>query len=472
MKANVHVSPDDWVAILDAMSEGVAIVDHHDCLRHANRAFYELIKQPYGAGVGQPLGVLLHPQRKARPCIECVTRQRGRPARFKLQPFESTNPTGRTIEVAIEPVRDASGTLIEVVEMMRDLTDVERSERRLVQLFESAADGILLQDPHTFALLDANQRACELFGYAKSELVITPFARLVADNQLDEVQAALAHLRQSGAMRLETTITRKDGLQVPVEVSARLITANSDPVVQVILRDVTERRMVEHVLRERGELAQQLAEAQLRVQEDERRHLARELHDGVGQTLSALKFRLEVLRYKQAEEAHASLPELSHAVGRAVDALRNLAMHLRPSQLDDLGLVQTLRWHTAQLAQQTGLQITFESTHDQCPLPTDVCVHLYRIAQEALTNACKHAQASAMAVQLRNGGGAVELTICDNGRGFDPAGVRQEAGQFHVGLSSMRERAAMIHGELSITSAPGQGTTITVRVPLPEGHQP
>src|SRR3989338_8760189 len=124
---------EDWAAILNAMSDGVAIVDAHDRLLRANRAFYDLIKQPQGAGVGESLAALLHPQRQDRHCIECLTRRRARSARFKLQPFEAANPTGRTIEVAIEPVQDAPGTVVAVVETMRDVTDVERSERQLVQ---------------------------------------------------------------------------------------------------------------------------------------------------------------------------------------------------------------------------------------------------------------------------------------------------------------------------------------------------
>ena len=310
------------------------------------------------------------------------------------------NPTGKTLEVTIEPVRDAQGALLEVIEMMRDVSDIERSEQRFVQLFESAADGIVLQDPVTFAIVDANQRACELFGYTKDEFAGLPFSRLVQDNEMDTVQAAISQLRQTGAMRLETTIARKDGLLVPVEVSARLIVIGADPIIQIILRDITERRIVERVLREQSELAQQLSEATLRAQEEERRRIARELHDGIGQTLTALKFRLEVLRYKSPAEAHATLPQLSGAVGEAVTALRNLAMQLRPSHLDDMGLVEALRWHVEQFTQHTGIRVTLTAGELGGPLATEVCVHLYRLVQEALTNVCKHAQATAVDLQL------------------------------------------------------------------------
>ena len=461
-----------WDSILNVMSDGVAIAGTDDRLLYANRAFYELIKQPYGTGLGESLEALLHPQRAIAHCVVCTTRQRGLPGRFKLTSFEAVNPTGRALEVIVEPVRDDRGKLLEIIETMRDLTEVERSAQRFVQCFESAPEGIILQDPSNFAIIDANQRACELFGYTKQEFLRTPFVRLIPDHEIDAVQAAMINLRRTGAMRLETTISRKDGFAVPVEVSARLITMNSDPIVQVILRDITERRIVEQMLRERSELAKQLSEATLRAQEEERRHLARELHDGVGQTLSALKFHLEVLRYKTPQQAHAALPELSGAVGETVNTLRNLAMQLRPSQLDDLGLVETVRWHAQQFQLQTGIQVVFRPSQDRYALTKDVCVHLYRIVQEALSNICKHARATAVDIQLaQDADGILRLAIRDNGAGFDPAAVRQEAGHFHMGLSSMRERVGMIHGELQIDSAPGEGTALLVSVGLQGGAQ-
>lgn len=207
-----------------------------------------------------------------------------------------------------------------------------------------------------------------------------------------------------------------------------------------------------------------LGRAVWRVQEDERRRLARELHDGVGQNLTALKHRLA-----QLEDA---LPPDSPARGQLDAALalcsetledtRHLSRLLRPPILDDLGLEAALRWLARSLGESTGIPVTL----DLQPLPAldgELQTLLFRVAQEALNNAAKHAQAQNVIVRVVSRDGMLQLQVADDGHGFDPGQASQAGGS---GLGGMRERLRLYDGRLELHSAPGEGTRVRALVPL------
>jgi two-component system sensor histidine kinase UhpB len=206
-----------------------------------------------------------------------------------------------------------------------------------------------------------------------------------------------------------------------------------------------------------------LSAAVLDAQEEERRRISRELHDDTAQTLTSLLLYAKALEQGDAPaDVREALAELREEVARSLEGVRRMARELRPSALDDLGLVAALDGYTHELARRSGLGIGFESA---CGgrLPPHVELVLYRIAQEALTNAAKHARAARVRVALVREPGAVTLTVHDDGRGFDPRVIDPGHG---VGLFSMRERAELAGGSLHLSSAPGRGTTVSVRVPL------
>ena len=203
-----------------------------------------------------------------------------------------------------------------------------------------------------------------------------------------------------------------------------------------------------------------LGRSVLRVQEDERRRLARDLHDGVGQNLTALKHRLAGLR-------DAADPALREALDAAVDLCadtledtRELARLLRPTILDDLGLEPALRWLGRSIGQSAGIAIAVEVE----PLPAideERQTLLFRIAQEALNNIAKHAQARSVLLRVVERDGQLQLQVVDDGVGFDPA--QQPGGS---GVSGMRERLRLFQGRLEVHSAPGHGTRLRAVVPV------
>jgi signal transduction histidine kinase len=205
-----------------------------------------------------------------------------------------------------------------------------------------------------------------------------------------------------------------------------------------------------------------LGRAVWRVQEDERRRLARELHDGIGQNLTALKHRLSAMG--DALPA-AQRPSLDAAIALCSDTLedtRNLSRLLRPPILDDLGLEAALRWLARSLGEASGLDITLE-LEPLPPLDGDLQTLLFRVAQEALNNAAKHAAARTVLLRLVARGGVLQLQVVDDGRGCDPDLARKSGGS---GLGGMQERLRLYDGRLELHSSPGEGTRLRAVVPL------
>jgi signal transduction histidine kinase len=230
---------------------------------------------------------------------------------------------------------------------------------------------------------------------------------------------------------------------------------------------ILERRSVEQrLLAERAEAEmRQLSQRLVETQEDERRHLSRELHDHVGQVLTAL--RMELGRIERSRSPHdtrvgAAIAEAKKLVDKMFHTVRDLALGLRPSMLDDLGLRAALEWHVRDTSRRSGVEVelTIDGDVDLLPERYQTCV--YRVVQEALTNGVRHAQAQTMAVSLSADGRALEICVMDDGVGFEP-GERRNG----LGLRGIEERVREIGGTLTIDSAPGRGTVLVLRVPLP-----
>jgi signal transduction histidine kinase len=224
-------------------------------------------------------------------------------------------------------------------------------------------------------------------------------------------------------------------------------------------------RAREQSLRQTREGLRKLAAKLLRAQEEERRRIAREMHDDWTQRLALLGIDIATL------ENHLGAPEIAlpllrtmqeQLVGLAED-VHALSRQLHPAILDDLGLVEALRSECASFSRREGIAVVYRPEEVPRTLPKDVALCVYRVAQEALRNLAKHAAVSEGCVTLAATGSGLLLRVQDEGVGFDPAAVRSEPG---LGLSSMEERARLIQAELSVTSAPGRGTTVEVRAPL------
>jgi two-component system sensor histidine kinase UhpB len=219
-----------------------------------------------------------------------------------------------------------------------------------------------------------------------------------------------------------------------------------------------------------AEEMQQLSRQILQAQEDERYRLARELHDEAAQALTSLLVHLRLLeRAHDPAEAQKRVQELRELTARALEDVRRVALDLRPTILDDLGLGPALEWRVDELNKHGGMQATVQVSGLDERLPNEMALALYRVAQESLSNASRHAQAEHVTVTLTRRPGQIVLQICDDGVGFDPSAPPEDADRHGLGLLGMRERMRMIGGELAINSGPGRGTQIRAQAPLGSG---
>jgi len=236
-----------------------------------------------------------------------------------------------------------------------------------------------------------------------------------------------------------------------------------DPVEEIDRLSRSFTRLLERIESERrrsGQLA-------MRAQEEERRRLARDLHDEVNQALTAILLRLEVLAQDTPPERMPELVELKKLVNQAMEELLTLARQLRPAALDDHGLVPAVQGQLKRFSARTGIEVRLRTDGEPNELPEVMQTAIYRVAQEALVNVARHAGATVVEVDLEAQEGQAELRVRDDGAGFDPGTIARAGSEgpgAGLGLGGMAERARLVGGELDVRSAPGGGTSVTLRV--------
>jgi PAS domain S-box-containing protein len=309
--------------------------------------------------------------------------------------------------------------------------------------------------------------ACEnVSGYSPDDLIgknvvafMSPEARSIAR----EIRTKLMK-GQAIDQRYDQRLIKKDGTEAIVELFTRLIRADGKPIgFQNIARDVTEERRL------RDNLRLQIHKTMM-AQEEERKRIARELHDDIAQSILLLSRQLDILISKNDSKIpKASIIELEHIENIANDAYKSLqryARDLRPSILDQMGLVAALNWLTEELGKELRIKTSVKS--DKLPpLPSEMELAMFRIAQETLNNIRKHAQASAVNITVQLTSNNLKMSITDNGKGFLTSRLTGDlAKEGKLGVLGMEERARLIGGNLQIKSEPGKGTTVIARAPI------
>jgi signal transduction histidine kinase len=245
------------------------------------------------------------------------------------------------------------------------------------------------------------------------------------------------------------------------------------------IRNAIEKKRIQ-IEKERSQQELKQLNAELRtvsahlekIREEEQARIAREIHDQIGQQLTGLKMDISWLRkmtHNNAEPAAilSKLDEIAGNLDETVKTVRKVASDLRPTLLDDFGLVDALDWHSQEFAQRSGIQVEVRPGEKDMTVDPDIAIGLFRIYQEVLVNVARHAEAEKVETVLTKNMEEIALRISDNGKGFDPAQKKKT-----LGLLGMKERAQMIGGSFDISSGPGAGTTVTVRVPLKKSTTP
>ncbi len=386
------------------------------------------------------------------------------------------HPDGRVVwaEHRDRPVFDAEGRLVAIEGIGRDITDRVAAEQRLAEseslfrlLAENASDMIYryaLSPPRCEYMSPASTR---ITGYAPQEFYADqdlPWRLLHPDDRW-----ALSRGREAPHEVADAIVVRwhhREGATIYVEHKNTPVYNNDGELVAIegIGRDVTHRRAIDIQLRESESQLRRLAASVEQARENERTLIARELHDELGQSLTAIKLELArtaqaLVRQRLAPEAIDSLQSIVGGIDVATETVRQLATSLRPPALDHLGLVAAIELEAAALTRRTGIRCRVAGNRQMPPLDPAQTTGTFRIVQEALTNVVRHASASAVTISIVGRAESTLVKIQDNGRGMTPDRAADRAS---LGLLGMRERADMIGGTLSITSTPGKSTSVSL----------
>ena len=372
------------------------------------------------------------------------------------------------------PEFNEDGSVRSVLNIAREVTERKRlddllrhRERELDALLNNAPDPIVRFD-RDVRYLFANAEALNSVGIPRENVL----GKTPAELKIPQELAAM--LTRNARAVFETGQPRADELSYPSKggmsyAELRFIPEfHEDGSVRSVLaigRDVTERKRMERAAEASRKEIRALAGRLLHAQEEERRRVSRELHDGICQQLAVLAIDMGVLAAdaNTADGNRERIRELQALIVKTSEEARHLAYELHPSVLDDLGLGVSLQALCDEFAQKEDVAVEFRKDELPDAIPLEVASGLYRIAQESLRNIAKYAEAKHVKVTLARGRRGVQLSIQDNGAGFDPEAVKGKGG---LGLVSMQERARLIHGKLSIESSPGHGTRIELAVPL------
>lgn len=340
----------------------------------------------------------------------------------------------------------------------------EGAEFRAV--FEGAPDAFFIVD-ETGVIVAANDEAERLSGYPRESLVGHSIEKLVPEASqerhvgLREVYAADPTKRPMGMGR-ELYARRADGTTIPVEVGLSPVEIEHGRYILAVIHDITERRRL-----------RAFGSGVLQGAEEERQRIARELHDDTAQSLAALVLRLQMARRSDDPETRERLlRELHEEIHHASDGVRRILRGLRPPLLEEAGLVAALRSHVKSALAEAEIEWSFQAAELDHRLPPDARLALYRIVQEAVSNVVRHARARHLSIRLSEKNDVIRLDIEDDGIGFDSDRSDPIEGR-GLGLLGVMERSAIIGGVARVESAPGRGTRVSVRIPVPpEGRAP
>lgn len=368
--------------------------------------------------------------------------------------------------------RDAAGRPLRAIGTHSDVTDRKHAERvQMHKIIDAAPDPMLLVG-HEGKVGFANRAAESAFGYAPNEM-----SGLAVDNLVPApLRSRHAQLRRrfeddGDARALERrgplTATRKDGTEFPAEVSLSQFEMDGEAVVIASIRDVTERQQAARLLQQSLTQLRRLSDHEQYIKENERKRIAQDIHDELGQNLLVLKMDVAAL-CARTDGSHPRLNRRAALVLENIDAslqaMKTIMNDLRPATLE-LGLHPAVEWQLKQFERMTGIVCTLatRSPDTEFCLDESQTVAVFRILQESLTNIARHAHATQVEIRLTQDQHGFSMTVADNGQGFEPGdGWKNNS----FGLMGMRERTQSLGGELAISSSPGTGTALSISIPL------
>jgi len=401
----------------------------------------------------------------------------GEPCEYELR-LRRADGAFRWFLIRTVPLRDEQGHIVKWYGTSTDIEDRKRaedalreSEEKFRQLAENIREVFWMTTPAMDELLYVSPAYKSVWGRSVESLRQRPrsFMEAIHTEDRERVVGILERQRERG-FEVEYRVVRPDG-------SVRWVRDRGSPVknqagkvyrIVGVAEDITERKHAGDALRRSAAELQALSRRLVELQESERRQLSRELHDRVGQNLTALEINLDILQTGLAshgsDEVRARVADSAALLEATMDTIENVMSELRPPMLDDHGLAAALDWHARNFSMRTGIAVAVRGGEPVVRPALQVEIALFRIAQEALNNVAKHARARRVEIALDHANSECVMSVQDDGIGFDDAAIASDKPKSGLGMVTMRERAQAVGGHFEVRALPGRGTQLTVRV--------
>ena len=472
-------------AIVDSAEDAIIGVSLERVIGSWNRGAEKTFGYSAAQAIGQPIALIIPPERLGEE-DEVL----GRIARGEtVEHFETVRRTKDErrvhISLTVSPIRDAAGRVVGASKIARDITRRREAEAealrmqgalsatqaRLAAIVDSAMDAVITVDEQQKVVL-FNRAAEQVFALRREEALGAPLERFLPARFRGSHREHVEQFGQTGvtSRRMGDITTlwalRADGTEFPIEASISQAAEGGRCYFTVILRDITVRKQHEDELKRQQQELRDLSARVLEAREEEKTRIARELHDELGQLLTALKMDLSWLRERlPAGELAGKADEMAGVLDHTVTSTRRISADLRPLMLDDLGLAEAAGWLVEDFAKRSGIRVDARIAEDLPPekLSRSAATAVYRAVQESLTNIARHSGARHAWVLIEVDDGALYVEVEDDGRGIAPQDLAKPRS---LGLRGMRERVAYLGGGLEIMRAPRGGTRLRLRMPL------
>ncbi|MBS1609361.1 MAG: PAS domain S-box protein [Bacteroidetes bacterium] len=357
------------------------------------------------------------------------------------------------------------GVGIDISQLKRAEAGLGMSEQKYRLLFEWSPMPMWMLSLEENRFIDVNNAVISHYGYSREEFLNNGITFFLAPGELPGLQNAMKDGSNEGAKTTLCKHVKKNGEIISVEITTHDIRHENKPVRLILANDITEKLKAEKELEQSNQTLRQLTSHLQEIREEERRYIAHEIHDELGQQLTVIKMDISWIR-KKIDASNTpvvdKINDLMEILDETVNTVRRISSRLRPSLLDDLGLVAAMEWYLNDFKQRTGIDILFDLPKLELELPDSINTCLFRILQESLTNVARHSNAELVIVTLKEDAEAIKLTIQDNGKGYD---AEKASRKKTLGIIGMKERAAMIGGKYIIHGKPDAGTIVSIEVP-------
>lgn len=457
--------------------DGMRLIDEDGKILLVNESFCKIFKMEKDQLIGKPFSIV-YAETEQEAALKSYQRDirndkiktfferenilwNGRIAWFEFSNSFLTLPNDHKITLSI--IKDIS-------ERKKSEMELRESESKFKMLFNNANDAVFvtqLSNEKSYGdFIEVNEVACTRLGYTKDEFLQLSPSAIVSQKSINDFTMNMERLLKKEHVIYDLVHRAKDRKLIPVEISSHLFFYNEKPTVLSIARDITERKQAEEKLKRTSKLLRELATHLQSVREEERTMIAQEIHDELGQVLTALKIQISLLANKLNDDQKPlkqKINSLSDMIDASVESVQKISSKLRPGILDELGLIAAIEWQAEDFEKLTNIKCSLSLPKAEIVLEKNKSTAIFRIFQEALTNIARHSQATKTAISLFNHQSNIYLEILDNGKGITQEQIKDFKS---LGIHGMEERAMVFGGQVYIEGIAGKGTTVKVEIPI------